>query len=32
MNIIERLISGYPSGDVAPQDFIDHLRPQRFDS
>ena len=25
MNILERLISGYPSGDVAPQDFIDHL-------
>lgn len=25
MNIIEKLISGYPSGDVAPQDFIDHL-------
>ena len=25
MSIIERLISGYPSGDVAPQDFIDHL-------
>ena len=23
MNILERLISGYPSGDVAPQDFID---------
>ena len=25
MNIIERLISGYPQGDVSPQDFIDHL-------
>ena len=25
MNIIERLISGYPHGDVSPQDFIDHL-------
>lgn len=25
MNIIEKLISGYPSGDVVPQDFIDHL-------
>lgn len=25
MNIIEKLISGYPSGDVSPQNFIDHL-------
>ena len=25
MNIIERLISDYPQGDVSPQDFIDHL-------
>ena len=25
MGIIEKLISGYPSGDVSPQDFIDHL-------
>lgn len=25
MNIIEKLISGYPTGDVSPQDFIDHL-------
>ena len=25
MNMIERLISGYPQGDVSPQDFIDHL-------
>lgn len=25
MNIIERLVSGYPQGDVSPQDFIDHL-------
>ena len=25
MNIIERLISGYPQGDVSPQDFIAHL-------
>jgi len=25
MNIIEKLISGYPQGDVTPQDFIDHL-------
>jgi len=25
MNIIERLISGYPQGEVTPQDFIDHL-------
>ena len=25
MNIFERLTSGYPQGDVAPQDFIDHL-------
>lgn len=25
MNIFERLVSGYPSGDVTPQDFIDHL-------
>lgn len=25
MNIIERLISGYPQGDVSPQDFIDHI-------
>ena len=25
MNIIERLVSGYPEGDVSPQDFIDHL-------
>ena len=25
MNIFERLVSGYPKGDVSPQDFIDHL-------
>lgn len=25
MNIFERLVSGYPTGDVAPQDFIDRL-------
>ena len=25
MNMIEKLISGYPQGDVSPQDFIDHL-------
>ena len=25
MNIIERLVSGYPQGDVSPQDFIAHL-------
>lgn len=25
MNLYERLVSGYPSGDVSPQDFIDHL-------
>ena len=25
MNIFERLVSGYPSGDVSLQDFIDHL-------
>ena len=25
MNIFERLTSGYPQGDVAPQDFINHL-------
>lgn len=25
MNIFERLVSGYPSGDVCPQDFINHL-------
>ena len=25
MNIVERLVSGYPQGDVSPQDFIDHL-------
>lgn len=25
MNIIEKLISGYPTGDVSPQDFINHL-------
>ena len=25
MNIIEKLISGYPDADVSPQDFIDHL-------
>ena len=25
MNIFERLTSGYPQGDVSPQDFIDHL-------
>ena len=25
MNIFERLTSGYPQGDVTPQDFIDHL-------
>ena len=25
MNIIEKLVSGYPTGDVSPQDFIDHL-------
>ncbi len=25
MNIYDKLVSGYPSGDVSPQDFIDHL-------
>ena len=25
MNMIEKLISDYPSGDVSPQNFIDHL-------
>ena len=25
MNIIEKLISGYPTGDVSPQNFIDNL-------
>lgn len=25
MNMIEKLISGYPQVDVCPQDFIDHL-------
>ncbi len=25
MGIYEKLVSGYPSGDVSPQDFIDHL-------
>jgi hypothetical protein len=25
MQLITKLISGYPSGDVSPQDFIDHL-------
>ena len=25
MNIVERLVSSYPQGDVSPQDFIDHL-------
>ena len=25
MNLYEKLVSGYPSGDVSPQDFIDHL-------
>ena len=25
MNIYEKLVSGYPAGDVTPQDFIDHL-------
>lgn len=25
MSIINKLISGYPTGDVSPQDFIDHL-------
>lgn len=25
MNIFQKLLSGYPSGDVTPQDFIDHL-------
>ena len=25
MNIFAKLVSGYPSGDVSPQDFIDHL-------
>ena len=25
MGIIEKLLSGYPQGDVVPQDFIDHL-------
>ena len=25
MGIIEKLVSGYPKGDVTPQDFIDHL-------
>ena len=25
MGIIEKLVSGYPTGDVSPQDFIDHL-------
>ncbi len=25
MNLIEKLISGYPTGEVTPQDFIDHL-------
>lgn len=25
MSIYERLVSGYPTGDVTPQDFIDHL-------
>lgn len=27
MGIIQHLLSGYPSGDVSPQDFIDHLTP-----
>lgn len=25
MNVIDKLISGYPSGNVTPQDFINHL-------
>ncbi len=25
MNLYERLVNGYPEGDVSPQDFIDHL-------
>ena len=25
MNLFEKLVSGYPAGDVTPQDFIDHL-------
>jgi hypothetical protein len=25
MSLIEKLISGYPTGEVSPQDFIDHL-------
>ena len=25
MGVIEKLISAYPSGDVSPTDFIDHL-------
>lgn len=27
MNIIEKLLSGYPDSTVTPQDFIDHLTP-----
>lgn len=27
MNFFEKLVSGYPSADVTPQDFIDHLTP-----
>lgn len=27
MNFIERLVAGYPSVDVTPQNFIDHLTP-----
>lgn len=31
MNFIEKLVSGYPSGNVTPQDFIDHLTPGSAD-